>query len=101
MYRGVLLPQNHEIYTPNNFESWTEDLNVAENFAFHYLKTKTWKQGVVLKRKINKENIFTTYFLNDYWKILDKNDWNQKEYIVCNLQPFQLTKDNCLKSRKD
>ena len=99
LYRGVVLPKGQKIYTPRcTYESWTDDLNVAISFSFHFHEFKSSKeQGIVLKKEIPKEQILTTYFLNDFWEIME--DDNQHEFIIHDLQTFELTEETCLKKQ--
>lgn len=98
LYRGVLLPQNQKTYKQMYvYESWTDDLSIATQFSSNFIKLKSGLQGVVLKKDILKEQILTTYFLNEYWKILDESDQTQQEYIVYNLKEFELNEKNCIK----
>lgn len=98
LYRGVLLPQNQKIYKQMYiYESWTDNLSIATQFSSNFIKLKSGLQGVVLKKEILKEQILTTYFFNEFWKILDESDQNQHEYIVYDLKEFELNEKNCIK----
>lgn len=100
LYRGILLPQNQNIYKPMcSYESWTDNLSIATQFSMNFIKLKSGLQGVVLKKDILKEQILTTYFLNEFWKILDQSDQNQQEYLVYNLNSFKLDETNCIKNQ--
>lgn len=78
-------------------ESWTDNLSIATQFSSNFIKLKSGLQGVVLKKEILKEQILTTYFFNEFWKILDESDQNQHEYIVYDLKEFELNEKNCIK----
>ena len=78
-------------------ESWTDNLSIVTQFSSNFIKLKSGLQGVVLKKEILKEQILTTYFFNEFWKILDESDQNQHEYIVYDLKEFELNEKNCIK----